>query len=209
MSNTPQIRCLTLGEYQVNCYIVWAAGSKACAVIDPGAEPERILSAVCDLGLDIQAIFLTHGHFDHVGGVETLLRAARCPLYMSREDYDQPDDTLSRLLYPLSATRPEATFYKHMDTISTAGLEFTVYATPGHTRGSVCLACGGVLFTGDTLFAGACGRTDLPGGDPDAMAQSLEFLRALPMNGPIYPGHGVGSTLAEQRLSNPYLRKSL
>lgn len=209
MSNTPQIRCLTLGEYQVNCYIVWAAGSKACAVIDPGAESERILSAACDLGLDIQAIFLTHGHFDHVGGVEALRRATHCPLYMSRGDYTKPDNALSKLLYPLSAIRPEAIFYKHMDTISAAGLEFTVYATPGHTKGSVCLACGGVLFTGDTLFAGACGRTDLPGGDPDAMAQSLEFLRELPMDGPIYPGHGVGSTLKDQRLSNPYLRKSL
>lgn len=205
MSSAPQIRCLTLGEYQVNCYIVWAAGSKTCVVIDPGSEPERILSAACDLGLEIQTIFLTHGHFDHVGGVEALY----CPLYMNQGDYSQPDDALSRLLYPLSKSQPEAKFYKHMDSISAAGLEFTVYETPGHTRGSVCLACGGVLFTGDTLFAGACGRTDLPGGDPEAMAQSLEFLRELPMDGPIYPGHGVGSTLADQRLSNPYLRKSL
>lgn len=209
MPNEPQIRRLTLGEYQVNCYIVWAAGSKTCAVIDPGAEPEIVLSTLCDLGLELQTVFLTHGHFDHVGGVTALLRAANCPLYMNRGDYSQPDDALSDLLYPLAKEKPAAIFYKHMDTISAAGLEFTVYETPGHTPGSVCLACGDALFTGDTLFAGACGRTDLPGGDPAAMAQSLKFLRELPMDGPIYPGHGAESTLEIQRQSNPYLRKSL
>lgn len=203
MSHAPQIRALTLGAYQTNCYIVWAPGEKSCVVIDPGYAPERILAAVRDLELEIQAIFLTHGHFDHVGGVEALTRATGCALYMSPGDYTQPPE--AAMFYPLASKSPKANFCEHGDVICAAGLEFTVWETPGHTRGSVCLQCGKALFTGDTLFAGSCGRTDLPGGNAAALKKSLAFLKALDFSGTIYPGHGEPSAMEIQRRTNPYL----
>lgn len=204
MSHTPQIRALTLGAYRTNCYLVRAPGGKSCVVIDPGCAPDTILAAARDFAPKISAVFLTHGHFDHVGGVEALLRATGCSLYMSQGDDILPP--AAAIFYPLAGKVPNAHFCKHGDVILAAGLEFTVWETPGHTRGSVCLQCGDALFTGDTLFSGACGRTDLPGGNAAAMKQSLAFLKTLDFSGTIYPGHGEASAMEIQRQVNPYLR---
>ena len=197
------IKTLTLGAYQTNCYIVWAEGSKTCAVIDPGYDPERILAEVRELGLSIDTILLTHGHFDHVGAVEAIVKATGCTLWMSEREYSARE----RDFYPLANSDfTDIHFCEDWEEITAGGLTFLVYATPGHTYGSVCFRCGNALFTGDTLFAGSCGRTDLPGGDSQAMFQSLERLRELPFEGRIYPGHGPASLMAAERQHNPYLR---
>lgn len=198
-----KIATLTLGAYQTNCYLVWEDRCRTCAVIDPGYAPDTVLAEAVALGLTVDAVLLTHGHFDHVGAVAAIVRATGCKLWMHKGDCSTPRSSL----FPLAAGDfTEICFFENMDTVSAGGLTFTVYETPGHTSGSVCLVCGNVMFTGDTLFAGSCGRTDFPGSDPQAMEDSLRFLRKLQFEGRIYPGHGPASSLEEERRTNPYLR---
>ena len=202
----PHITTLPLGDYQTNCYIVYADGSSACAVIDPGYEPRRVLDQCASLGLKIEAILLTHGHFDHVGAVEELVEATGCSLWMHEADYNQFPNPTNAFFYPLAnCDFTEVQFCEEAQVICVGGLEFTVLHTPGHTFGSVCYRCGDALFCGDTLFAGSCGRTDLPGGDPATMARSLSRLASLTENLKVFPGHGGSSTLEEEKNHNPYL----
>lgn len=202
----PIIHILPLGDYQTNTYIVSGNG-QSCVLIDPGFEPQVILDKVAELGWTVEAIFLTHGHFDHVGAVEKLVAATGCTLWMHKADWDLPADPTNRYIYPLSGSSfTDILFCGEGDKIQAAGLCFIVLCTPGHTPGSVCFLCEDHLFSGDTLFAGSCGRTDLPGGDLRAMRLSLRRLAVLDRPVTIYPGHGPTTTLRQERLSNPYLR---
>ena len=198
---------LPLGDYQTNCYIVCAAESKTCAVIDPGYFPERILSFLADKGLDLDAILLTHGHFDHVGAVKALVEATGCRLWMKESDYTQRSNPQNDFLYPIhDCDFCEVSFCEEGEKISAGGAVFTVMETPGHTWGSVCYLCEDAIFSGDTLFAGSCGRTDLPGGDYGTIVLSLERLAELQGDYTVYPGHGSATTLAQERMYNPYMR---
>ena len=198
---------LPLGDYQTNCYIVCAAESKTCAVIDPGYFPERILSFLADKGLDLDAILLTHGHFDHVGAVKALVEATGCRLWMKESDYTQRSNPQNDFLYPIhDCSFCEVSFCEEGEKISAGGAVFTVMETPGHTWGSVCYLCEDAIFSGDTLFAGSCGRTDLPGGDYGTIVLSLERLAELQGDYTVYPGHGSATTLAQERMYNPYMR---
>ena len=202
-----KVYALPLGDYQTNCYIVHDENRTDCFVVDPGYQAEDILDFCADKGLTIAAILLTHGHFDHVGAVKTLLLETECKLYMHEKDWAVGKNPLTGWIYPLAGFGYDGLqLCGEGDTLSAAGLTFTVLETPGHTCGSVCLRCGDVLFTGDTLFDGSCGRTDLPGGDGKTMLDSLQRLKNIPEDLVIYPGHGTASTLAEQRRWNPYLR---
>ena len=198
---------LPLGDYQTNCYIVCAAESKTCAVIDPGYFPERILSFLADKGLGLDAILLTHGHFDHVGAVKALVEATGCRLWMKESDYTQRSNPQNDFLYPIhDCDFCEVSFCEEGEKISAGGAVFTVMETPGHTWGSVCYLCENAIFSGDTLFAGSCGRTDLPGGDYGTIVLSLERLAELQGDYTVYPGHGSATTLAQERMYNPYMR---
>lgn len=191
------ILALPLGAYQTNCYLVWGDGSDRCAVIDPGYEPDAVLSQVQKLGKTVEAVLLTHGHFDHVGGVNAIAERTGCPVYLCHEDLSIP----AQLTLPLCQTE----HYGEGDTLTLAGLSFRILHTPGHTGGSVCLLTEDCLFSGDTLFQGSCGRTDL-GGDWAAILQSLRRLKALPGDYKVYPGHGDATTLEEERKYNPYMK---
>lgn len=202
-----KIHTLTLGAYQTNCYIVHDDASTACAVIDPGYEPQTILQTVQALGLTIDAILLTHGHFDHVGAVEELVNATGCRLWMSESDWSQFPNPVNAHYFPLAnCDFTEVLFCEEGELITAGGVTFTVLATPGHTGGSVCYLSGDALFSGDTLFAGSCGRTDLPTGSEKWMRWSLDRLAELEEDPAVYPGHGSSTTLATEKRYNPYLR---
>ena len=194
---------LTLGAYQVNTYIL-SAGARdcKCLVIDPGYDADTILEKLDEYGLELEAIVLTHGHFDHVGAVKELVAETGCAVYIHGAENTMPPMLTAGKLYYTNT-------YDEGDALTLAGLNFTVLHTPGHTPGSVCLAfpCGNltVLFSGDTLFQGSCGRVDLPGGDMRQMYQSLKRLGSLKGNYRIYPGHGGDTTLREELFHNPYL----
>ena len=202
-----KIDILPLGSYQTNCYIVWAAGSSRCTVIDPGFEPETVLDRLSQLGLSLDTILLTHGHFDHVGAVEALVKATGCRLWMSQSDYTQRRNPMNDFLYPIhDQDFCEISFCEEGEQIAVDSVTFRVMETPGHTWGSVCYICENAMFCGDTLFAGGCGRIDLPGGDRMAMMNSLERLGEMEEDLLVYPGHGESSTLKREQLTNPYLR---
>lgn len=187
---------LTVGPLQTNCYLV-ADESGACAVIDPGDEPEKILAYAREHGLRICAVLLTHGHFDHVGGVRAIAQATACPVWMHEKDLT--------LRTAMTVAAPYYTdLYAEGDEVAVGSLRFLLMETPGHTPGSVCLLCENTLFTGDTLFAGSCGRIDL-GGNAQDMRRSLARLAAIRENYTVCPGHGAGSTLEAERAGNPYL----
>ena len=193
------ILTLPLGSYQTNCYIAWADDSDSCIVIDPGYEPETVLAEVWSLGKTVGAILLTHGHFDHVGGVRFLAERVDCPIYIHANELTLPENFTDG---PLRYTQN----YDEGDVLDLAGLSWKVLHTPGHTPGSVCLLCEDTMFSGDTLFMDSCGRTDFPGGDGVQMHKSLRRLAELPGDYKVLPGHGPATTLSQERKYNPYLR---
>ena len=168
-------------------------------LIDPGFEPEALLEQVRAQGKHLEAILLTHGHFDHVGGVKQIAADTDCRVYICQEDLALNPMLTAGVLYYTDT-------YAEGDTLNLAGLTFQVLQTPGHTPGSVCLLCQDVMFSGDTLFAGTCGRTDLPGGSYASIVKSLRRLAQLEGNYQVLPGHGGFSDLEEERRSNPFLQ---
>ena len=193
------IHPLVMGAYQANCYIIHEQHSSACCVIDPGYNPETILDTLDALGLTLEAILLTHGHFDHVGAVRDLAADTGCQVYICAEDLALPQQLTAGVLYHTQT-------YAEGTRLHLAGLDITVLQTPGHTPGSVCLLIDDTLFTGDTLFAGSCGRTDLPGGSWEQMRRSLDRLASLEPNYWVLPGHGESTSLSDEKKHNPYLQ---
>ena len=193
-----KIHTLTLGLYQTNTYIIHEASSKSCCVIDPGYEAATILDKLENLGLTLDAILLTHGHFDHVGAVKDLAADTDCRVFLCAEDALLPPMFTGGKLYYTDT-------YAEGSILNIAGLYIHVLHTPGHTPGSVCLLVEDTLFSGDTLFAGSCGRTDI-GGDWAAIQKSLKRLASMDADFRVFPGHGESTTLAAEKRYNPYMR---
>lgn len=169
-------------------------------LVDAAAAPRTYLDALQRENAVLTHILLTHGHYDHVGAVEALREQTGCKVYMD------PADAAGSQMLPLSRGLVDEN-WPEGDELTIDELTFRVYHTPGHTPGSVCLQCGGLLFSGDTLFAGSCGRTDLPGGSMAQMQKSLSMLAALPLadETQVLPGHEAFSTLGRERRGNPCL----
>jgi len=199
-----KIQAFPVGPIGTNCYFLEDSGH--LAVIDPGDEEDRLWELIGQTGAEPELILLTHGHYDHTTAVPHLHQL--CPqakVYIHRAD---ANGTGSRL-FPLAGQVEDLHFYDEGDVLSLGELEIRVLHTPGHSPGSVTLQVGNVLFTGDTLFAGSCGRIDLNGGEGAAMAASLKRLGELEGDFEVLPGHGPGSTLERERRSNPYLQMAL
>lgn len=203
-----QITTLPLGRMQANCYIV-QAGDGTAAVVDPGDEAARLLQHLQSTGLRVTAVWLTHGHFDHIGAADALRAAFSCPIVALAAEaalLADPQKNLSSAFSPVPLTLSADTLLADGDTFAFGGETVGVLHTPGHTSGSCCYKLGKWLFTGDTLFDGSIGRTDFPTGDPTALSLSLERLAAIPDDLCVLPGHGAATTLAVQRAVNPYMR---
>ena len=200
------IKTLQVGPIGTNCYLLCDETEKLCAVIDPGGDADRVAAAVEGSGCAPCAILLTHGHYDHTGGVAELrAKWPDVPVYLNHRDQYEGDAYLQQLFPPV----PGAKDYDEGDTIQVGGLTVDVMATPGHSEGGVTLRCGDVLLCGDTLFAGSCGRTDFPGGSVKKIMASLKRLGSLEGDLQVYPGHMETSTLDQERSWNPYLRQAM
>ena len=203
------VRAFTVGPLQENAFIVRSDAAAGTAVmVDPGEEPERLLSAAQDLGVQIEAIILTHCHFDHIGAVAPVARATGAPVYCPEIERSVLTDVMRWVppgFGPFESHEPEHTVAGG-ERLQLAGLDIDVIFTPGHSPGHVTYAVPGALLSGDVLFQGSVGRVDLPGGDWATLERSIEGLvRAFPEETVVYPGHMGITTLGRERDTNPFL----
>lgn len=201
-----KVKLLRVGPIGTNCYILEDDQTNLAAVIDPGDEPELIQEALEKEGVEVRYLLLTHGHYDHTTAVPALHRVyPQADIYIHQADANGAGSTL----FPLAGEVDDLKLYDEGDVIRLGDHEIQVLHTPGHSPGSVTLKVEDVLFTGDTLFAGSCGRTDLRGGSYEQIMQSLKRLGELKGDFHVCPGHEVTSTLERERRSNPFLMEAM
>ena len=201
----------TVGPVQENCFVARADGSTRAVIIDPGDEADRILAPVRELGLEVEAVLLTHTHFDHVGAVAPVARETGAPVYVSEIERPVLADIMSYV--PFAGIGPYESYeadhvLRGGEQLELAGLEIDVLFTPGHSPGhlSFSIPSEQALFSGDVLFQGSVGRTDLPGGDWDTLLASIGTLvESLPEDTTVYPGHMGITNLGTERRTNPFL----
>lgn len=193
-----QYKRIPVGHMQENAYVVYDENRDDCFVIDPGAEPEGILLELA--GRRLAAILLTHGHYDHIGAVKAL-RGEDVPVFIHAEDAEMlTNKNLSlSVMFGGEDSQGEPDFCIEPGEMELCGVPIEVLHTKGHTQGSCCFRMGNVLFSGDTLFRRGIGRTDLPGGDGQALRKSLDALMELPDDIIVCPGHGGETTIGEER----------
>jgi glyoxylase-like metal-dependent hydrolase (beta-lactamase superfamily II) len=208
------VRMFTVGPVQENCFIVREQGAVSAVIVDPGDEPEKLLAAIESLGIEkLEAILVTHTHFDHVGAVTPVARATGAPVYCPELE----TRVLANIMdfVPFEGVGPFESYeadhtVKGGERLELAGLTIDVMFTPGHSPGHVTYAipAGAAIFSGDVLFEGSVGRVDLPGGDWPTLLRSIESL--VEAHGPdttVYPGHMGITTLGHERTTNPFLRE--
>ena len=196
------LKTVPAGVYEANCYILVDSETKDCAIIDAGGDAGKISAAVESMQGNPKYLLLTHGHFDHVGGVKEICSKYDIPFYISKtdEEYMEKDNSVF-------GTLPKASGYlKEGDVVKLGSREIKVIETPGHTKGGLCCLIDGKLFTGDTLFQGSIGRTDFIGGDMKEIISSIKN-KLLPLGDDVevYPGHGPSSSIKFEKMRNPYL----
>ena len=196
-----KLSTLISGSLGTNCYILYQEEGGKAVVIDPSDELAPVLARLRALNLRLAAILLTHAHFDHGGAVEALRAETGAPVWVHPAEEALPTWLTYSLQWSDCLADGQSLRFDDM--------ELKVLHTPGHSPGSVCFLCGAWLFSGDTLFAGSCGRTDLPGGSWEQICASLRRLAALEGDCTVYPGHGASSTLSAERRSNPSLQMAL
>lgn len=204
------IRSLVTGSMGVNTYVVTSDQAGEALIIDPSGSEEQILKLVDELHLKVKAILLTHGHADHIAGVERLVRQAKWQVWIHAGDAEMltnPSLNLSVWIGAPIQLPPADRLLADGDTIWLDNILLTVRHTPGHTRGGICLVGPNLVFTGDTLFCGSVGRTDFPGGNMNELINGIRrHLLVLDDNYRVFPGHGPQSTIGRERLSNPFLQ---
>jgi hydroxyacylglutathione hydrolase len=203
------IESIVVGPLMVNCYVLGCDKTLEGVIIDPGGDSKKILSVVSRHGLTISSVINTHGHFDHVGGNGAVLKATGAKLFIHELDapmLSRAVDTAAMFgIQAENSPQPDA-YLRDGDSVSFGSVALKILHTPGHTRGGCSLHGEGVVFTGDTLFADAVGRTDFPGGSSRDLSASIrEKLLTLPDETIVYPGHGPSTTIGRERLKNPYI----
>lgn len=202
------IKALQVGYIGTNCYILADEETRICALVDPGGDADQIETAVQMCGYTPCAVFLTHGHDDHVGAVSVMQQLwPEIPVYLNERDVYPQDDREIQKLFP--HVDGKIVSYDEGDQIAVGNLTVSVLATPGHSEGSVTLLCGEAMFCGDTLFPGSCGRTDFVGGSTEKILASLKRLGQLEGNYRVLPGHGSPTDLDRERKKNPYMYHAL
>ena len=207
------VRMFTVGMVQENCFFAWPDGAERAIVIDPGEEAERLLGALDSLGLTVEAILLTHTHFDHIGAVAPVARATGAPVYCPELEVPVLADIMRYV--PMPGFGPYESYdadetVKGGERLELAGFEIDVMFTPGHSPGHVSYSIPAeqALFSGDVLFEGSIGRTDLPFGDGPTLLRSIATLmESLPPETTVYPGHMGITTLGREQATNPFLRE--
>lgn len=191
-----------------NAYLFFQEESKRAVAVDPSYNSEAMIRYLGEEGMAVEAILLTHGHFDHIAGIDALREATGAPVYLHEGDADMPENpekNLSVITDRLLRLKPADVLLKGGEKIELAGMEIEALHTPGHTPGGTCYLAEDLMFSGDTLFYLSIGRTDLPGSDDQQMKESLKELCMLQKEYVVYPGHGQSTSLGFEVQNNPYL----
>lgn len=199
------IKELVVGPLECNCYLIVDEHTKETLVIDPGDEPDRIIDLVHENSLQVKYIVCTHAHFDHVGAISDIKQETGAPIIIhqdEREIYRSIREQAVLWGFEIDDLPEPDMFVSEGNELEIGGLRFKILHTPGHTPGGICLFGEGVLVTGDTLFAGSVGRTDLFGGKLDSLKDSFKRLMSLPDQIKILPGHGPETTIGREKKEN-------
>lgn len=198
-----------VGPFQANAYLAICEATGRCAIVDPGADPDRLLTAVDEEGVEVEMIVLTHAHLDHVGAVGPVHSATGAPIYLHPADrglYDAAPQQAQSFGFELPPPPPPNHALAEGEVLDVGEATLEVRHTPGHSPGHVTLVGEGFAFVGDCVFAGSIGRSDLPGGDARLLLRSIhEKILTLPDTAVLYPGHGPPTRVGQERRSNPFL----
>lgn len=203
-----RIERFVVGAFQENCYLVADEGAKVAVLVDPGDEGDALLDAVEESGFELQAIWLTHAHLDHIGGIAAILRRKPVPVYLHDDDlpvYRLGPQSAARYGVPFELGPLPDRSLSEGDTVAVGELSFDVWHMPGHAPGHVIFHGQGIALGGDVLFAGSIGRTDLPFCDGAVFQQTLARMATLPPSTVVLPGHGDDTTIAIELAENPFL----
>ena len=200
------IKCIVVGPLENNCFIAADENTRDALIIDPGDEPDRILDLLTENNLQLKYIVCTHAHFDHVGAIPELKNetSAKIVIHFGELDIYTHTKEQAALLwgFDLDPLPEPDMFVSGEDILEVGDLRFKILHTPGHSPGGICLYGEGIVFTGDTLFAGSVGRTDLYGGNIEKLKSSFKRLMALEDKTRVFPGHGPQTTIGEERIVN-------
>jgi glyoxylase-like metal-dependent hydrolase (beta-lactamase superfamily II) len=207
----PLVRHLTVGAFQENCYLLVDDRTNRAVIVDPGSEGNRLVDAIDKSGATLDAIWITHAHVDHVGAIASIKQRWDVPVYLhplDRRLYEAAGRQAQVYNVPFEEPPPPDREFAEGEHLKVGDVELEVMHAPGHSPGHVVIHGDGIALVGDCLFAGSIGRTDLPFSNPPQLAATLERISALPPETVVYPGHGMDTTIGEERVSNPFLNGS-